>query len=79
MASVFAVACGLLFCGGYYLVARIVFPRDFAEWPDLDVYYAVHKRLIVGAVALLNLVEQGIEMKRDAADLVARRRQFGAG
>ena len=31
------------------------------------------------AVALLDLVEQGIEMKRHAADLVARCRQFGAG
>ena len=31
------------------------------------------------AVALLDLVEQGIEVKRHAADLVARCRQFGAG
>lgn len=53
---------GLLFCGGYYLVARIVFPRDFAEWPDLDVHYAAHKRLIVGAVALLNLVGNAISI-----------------
>src|SRR3954467_3154109 len=53
---------GLLFCGGYYLVARLVFPRDFAEWPDLDVYYDAHKRLIIGCVVALNLVEKGISL-----------------
>jgi len=55
-----ALFIGLLFTGSYYLIARLVFPRDFREWPDLDVYYAEHKRWVLGGVLLLNLVSLGI-------------------
>lgn len=40
----------------YYLVARLVFPRDVAEWPSFDRYYFAHKRLILGGVLLCNLL-----------------------
>jgi hypothetical protein len=55
-----ALFVGLLFTGTYYLIARLVFPRDFKEWPDLDIYYAEHKRWVLGGVLLLNLVAMGI-------------------
>src|SRR4051812_44053096 len=55
-----ALFVGLLFTGTYYLIARLVFPRDFKEWPDLDVYYAAHKRFVLGGMLLLNLVAAGI-------------------
>jgi hypothetical protein len=51
---------GLLLAGGYYFVARLVFPRDFAEWPNLDTYYFAHKRLVIGGVIALNLASEGI-------------------
>ncbi len=32
----------------YYLAAAITFPRDPANWPSLDDYYATRKRFVVG-------------------------------
>lgn len=55
-----ALFVGLCFTGSYYLIARLVFPRDFAEWPDLDVYYDQHKRWVLAGVIMLNLVSTGI-------------------
>ena len=54
--SYYSLMCGLVITGLYYLVARLVFPRDPAEWPDYDVYYFAHKRLILGVVLLCNLL-----------------------
>jgi hypothetical protein len=39
---------GVLLAGIYYLAARLVFPRNFAEWPDFDVYYFRHKQWVIG-------------------------------
>jgi hypothetical protein len=44
----FAMMCGLVICGLYYLVASLVFPHDLDEWPDLDAYYEAHKRVVIG-------------------------------
>jgi len=46
----------LLVTALYYLIARIVFPRDLAEWPDLDAYYFAHKRLVFGGYILCNVL-----------------------
>lgn len=51
----FLIACVLL-AGIYYLAARLVFPRNFVEWPDFDVYYARHKQWVYGGVLLCNVV-----------------------
>lgn len=47
---------GLLLTGIYYLAARLVFPRHPAEWPDYDVHYFEHRRLVLGGVLLCNLL-----------------------
>jgi hypothetical protein len=48
--------CGVLVAGIYYLAARLVFPRDFVEWPDFDVYYFRHNQLVFGCILLCNVV-----------------------
>jgi len=47
---------GVLLAGIYYLAARLVFPRDFAEWPDFDDYYFRHKQWVIGGILLCNAV-----------------------
>lgn len=44
----------VLLAGFYYLAARLVFPRNFAEWPDFDVYYFEHKKWVFGGILLCN-------------------------
>lgn len=51
-----SLLCGFVLTGIYYLVARLVFPHDPAEWPDYDVYYFAHKRVVLGGVLLCNLL-----------------------
>jgi hypothetical protein len=48
--------CCVLVAGIYYLAARLVFPRNFVEWPDFDVYYFKHKQWVYGGILLCNLV-----------------------
>jgi hypothetical protein len=33
-----------------------VFPRNFVEWPDFDVYYFRHKQWVFGGILLCNVV-----------------------
>lgn len=51
----FLIAC-VLVAGIYYLAARLVFPRNFVEWPDFDVYYFRHKQWVYGGILLCNAV-----------------------
>jgi hypothetical protein len=60
--------CCVLVAGIYYLAARLVFPRNFVEWPDFDAYYFKHKQWVFGGILLCNLVA--------AAALLAVRAQF---
>jgi hypothetical protein len=46
----------VLLAGIYYLAARLVFPRNFAEWPDFDVYYFRHKQWVYGGMLLRNVI-----------------------
>lgn len=48
--------CTVLLAGIYYLAARLVFPRNFVEWPDFDVYYFRHKQWVFGGILLCNVV-----------------------
>jgi hypothetical protein len=47
--------CCVLLAGIYYLAARLVFPRNFVEWPDFDVYYFKHKQWVYGGILLCNV------------------------
>lgn len=45
---------GLIIMGLYYLVARVTFPHDFDEWPELDAYYFEHRKWVLGGIVLVN-------------------------
>ena len=47
---------GVMLAGIYYLAARLVFPRNFVEWPDFDVYYFQHKNWVFGGILFCNVV-----------------------
>jgi hypothetical protein len=34
----------------------LVFPRNFVEWPDFDVYYSRHKQWVFGGILFCNVV-----------------------
>lgn len=46
----------VLLSGIYYLSARLVFPRNFVEWPDFDVYYFKHKKWVFGGILFCNVI-----------------------
>jgi hypothetical protein len=48
---------GLFFAGSYYLAASLVFPREPSAWRDLDDHYLVVRRLIMGSLLVLALVQ----------------------
>jgi hypothetical protein len=60
--SYLVLLTGLLICGTYYLVARLVFPGDHAQWPDFDVYYFKHKKWVLGGVVLCNVAASAATM-----------------
>lgn len=51
---------GVLLAGAYYLAARLVFPRNFAEWPNFDDYYFRHKQWVIGGILLCNVVAAAV-------------------
>jgi hypothetical protein len=51
---------GVLLAGAYYLAARLVFPRNFAEWPNFDDYYFRHKQWVIGLILLCNVVAAAV-------------------
>ena len=55
-AKYFPMLCGFAITGLYYLIARLAFPHDLKEWPDFDVYYFAHKKLVLGGIMLCNVL-----------------------
>ena len=55
-ASNMSLYAGLAVIGLYYLIARITFPHDLEEWPELDAYYFEHKKWVLGGIILCNLM-----------------------
>lgn len=54
---------GLVVALTYYLAAGLVFPRNVAEWPDLDEHYRRNKRLVTGGILLANVVVTAATMQ----------------
>jgi len=52
----------LAFTGLYYLAATLVFPEDVDGVPDFDAHYHLNKRLVVGAVLLLNVPDLAFDL-----------------
>ena len=54
--TVLIMISGVILAGIYFLAARLVFPRNFVEWPDFDVYYFKHKQWVFGGILFCNIV-----------------------
>lgn len=60
---------GLAVAAIYYLSASIIFPGDFADWPDLDDYYDRHKVWVLSGITAANLFGYVLSYARDLPDL----------
>jgi hypothetical protein len=55
----YVLVIGLVVSSLYYLAASVIFPSDFSDRTDFDGHYMQHRRQVLGAVFLCNLVGQG--------------------
>jgi hypothetical protein len=55
----YVLLIGLVVSSLYYLAASIVFPAELGDRTDLDAHYVQHRRQVLGAVVLCNVVGQG--------------------
>jgi len=46
---------GVMLCGIYYFAASLVFPDEPRSWPDLDAWFWLHRRLVLGCILAANL------------------------
>lgn len=46
---------GLLLCSFYYFAASMIFPGDPRAWPDVDDWFWLHRRQVLGCVLAVNL------------------------
>lgn len=46
---------GLLLCSFYYFAASMIFPGDPRAWPDVDEWFWLHRRQVIGCVLAVNL------------------------
>jgi hypothetical protein len=67
----FHLLCGVLITGTYYFAACLVFPKDPAEWPDFDVYYFRHKRVVLGGVTFCNVLAYAAQQALGGEPLAA--------
>jgi hypothetical protein len=62
VANYLTLVAVLAMVGGYYLFATLIFPDDPAEWPDFDLWYDEHNRLVLGGMLLINLALFGVAL-----------------
>lgn len=55
---------GLVVAITYYLSAGLIFPRKIEDWPSLDEYYWLHKRHVLGGLAIANLISIGFTISK---------------
>jgi hypothetical protein len=60
---------GLFVASLYYLAASIIFPPDVREHEDFDAHYFEHRRQVLGAIVLCNLVGEGWDQVRFASQI----------
>jgi hypothetical protein len=60
---------GLFVASLYYLAASVIFPADVREHEDFDAHYFQHRRQVLGAIVLCNLVGEGWNQVRLASQL----------
>ena len=50
---------GLVMCGLYYVAASIIFPGEFGDRDDFDEHYIEHRRQVLGAILICDLMQIG--------------------
>ena len=60
---------GLFVASLYYLAASVIFPADVREHQDFDAHYFQHRRQVLGAIVLCNLVGEGWDQIRVASQI----------
>jgi hypothetical protein len=69
---------GLVMSGLYYLAASLVFPREFGEGrhllrgPGFDAHYVQHRRQVMGAIFLCDIIEVAPVLIMRASEIPAR-------
>jgi hypothetical protein len=48
---------GLVMCGLYYIAASIIFPGEFGDRDDFDDHYVAHRRKVLGAILICDLIQ----------------------
>ena len=48
---------GLVMCGLYYIAASIIFPGEFGDRADFDEHYIEHRRQVLGAIMICDLIQ----------------------
>ena len=48
---------GLVMCGLYYVAASIIFPGEFGDREDFDEHYIEHRRQVLGAIIICDLMQ----------------------
>jgi hypothetical protein len=46
---------GVILCGIYYFAASMVFPAEPRSWPNLDDWFWLHRRQVLGCILIANL------------------------
>lgn len=50
---------GLFMTGLYYVAASLIFPGEFGDRNDFDEHYMEHRRQVLGAILICDLIEVG--------------------
>jgi hypothetical protein len=63
---------GLVMSGLYYLAASLVFPSEFGDRADFDKHYIDHRRQVVGAILICDVIEIAPVLIMRASEIPAR-------
>jgi hypothetical protein len=63
---------GLVMSGVYYLAASLVFPNEFGDRADFDEHYIDHRRQVVGAILICDVIEIAPVLILRASEIPAR-------
>jgi hypothetical protein len=60
---------GLIVASLYFLAATVIFPAEVREHVDFDAHYVQHRRQVLGAIVLCNVVGEGWDQVRLASQI----------
>jgi hypothetical protein len=63
---------GLFMSGLYYIAASLIFPGEFGDRNDFDEHYIEHRRQVLGAILICDLIEVGPVLISRFNDVPAR-------